>query len=193
MGGCSGASSTMLLARRRDIFSPTLTIVSRIAVCTVLLYFTPKDELKMSGASLSRSTERGLNSTPFELFFASDIKAAVCAISDASCANNSFLSTKSVSQFSSTMPARMPPAVLKPPPSERIDMAMTPCVVERDPTLSSFDSPEAAISFSSHESASGMELFDCARASRIFERGNWVCFRSSAMREMEGLVGGAEE
>ena len=70
---------------------------------------------------------------------------------------------------------------------------MTPCVVERDPTLSSFDWPEETISFSSHKSASGMELLDCTRASRIFERDTWVCFRSSAMRGMEGLVGGAEE
>ena len=70
---------------------------------------------------------------------------------------------------------------------------MTPCLVGRDPTLSSFDWPEETISFSSHESASGMELFDCTRASRTFERDTWVCLRSFAMRAGEGLVGGVEE
>jgi len=70
---------------------------------------------------------------------------------------------------------------------------MTPWVVERDPTLSSLDWPEETISFSSHTSASGMELLDWAKASRAFERDTWVCLRSSATREMEGLEGGAEE
>lgn len=162
LGGVTDVSSTIALARPRVMFSPTLTMVSRMAEKTVPTGDTPGFVCDNNGAS--PSSFKGIaakeGSSCVSLLLASEINAAVCAISMASLPNSSFLPTKSVSQFNSIIAALTPPAVVKPAPCERTDTPISPSFVCLHATFAAFEAPVVTRSFLSHSRAPAMSPFE---------------------------------